>query len=479
MASLSYSKMGICSGAMADLSFSFSVVRVAQKVEDARQSSRPSPISRLPVELLCGIFHKYLEIPSKKPCADPDRHSTGPQVSRASHTDPSLLTQICSHWRNIALNLPTLWSTIFIREPKQSQLELTRLWLERAKEAPLSLAIWQTPVASEIDVDATWEILSEFVARSNQWKKIDFQLPSTVIPPFHQMMQDRNCNNLESIDFHVTEVVHPGLVMTSRENRWEAQLEDLWKTFLSSPSLRDVTWHCLPPGGPPSETVFSHLTSVNIAFDISVDDFLRILSLTPNLQRAQAALAIPSSHSSPSSPLSLASLHTLQLSTRIELSEILPKIIAPSLTNLNVVVDESIVSCGTVNPLQDFLQKSRCRLTSFTLVDRNISSEAVESCFDLPELQSLTYLRLEGKLPEKAVGHLLEAQNGSYTRMPLLQHIYVGTAWGRLVSTRWHSLPYGQPDDCEKMERFTMCSNRFHTTMDHEFQAMKDRGLPI
>ncbi|CAA7265697.1 unnamed protein product [Cyclocybe aegerita] len=479
MASFSYSKMDICSGAMADLSFTFSVVRVAPKAEEAHQSSRQSPISRLPVELLCGIFHKYVEIPSGKPCIDPDRYSTGPRVSRASHTDPSLLTQICSHWRSIALNLPTLWSTIFIRQPKQSQLELTRLWLERAKEAPLSLAIWQTPVATEIDAEAAWEILSEFVARSDQWKKIDFQLPSAVILPFHQMMQDRKCDNLESIDFHATEVVHPGLVMTSRENRWDDQLEDLWKTFLSSPSLSDVTWRRLPPGGPPSDTVFSHLTSVNIAFDINVDDFLRILSLTPNLQRAQVALAIPSLQSSPSSPLSLKSLHTLQLSTRLKLSEILPKITAPSLTNLNIVVDESIASCSTLNPLQDFLQRSRCRLTTFTLVDRNIPSEAVESSLDFPELQSLTYLRLEGKLPEKAASHLLETQNGSYTRMPLLQHIYVGTAWARLVSSRWHSLPRDQPDDCEKMERFTRCSNRFHTSMDHEFQAMKDRELPI
>ncbi|CAK5265892.1 unnamed protein product [Mycena citricolor] len=100
-----------------------------------------SPLRRLPVELVEEIFSACL--PVARNC-----------VMSATEA-PVILGRVCRSWRTISLTMPRLWSRLHIVEPtrpfnspygvfesKLSQrLEVTKTWLERSGECPLSISL--------------------------------------------------------------------------------------------------------------------------------------------------------------------------------------------------------------------------------------------------------------------------------------------------------------------------------------------------
>ncbi|KAK7057935.1 hypothetical protein R3P38DRAFT_2843725 [Favolaschia claudopus] len=85
-----------------------------------------TPIRRVPDDILGEIF---AALSFKAP-------------NRVGTPDGLLVTQVCSHWRNVALNNPRVWSSFVFRlngkEDSHRHLELT---LERCKAAPLFVAV--------------------------------------------------------------------------------------------------------------------------------------------------------------------------------------------------------------------------------------------------------------------------------------------------------------------------------------------------
>ncbi|KAJ7595981.1 hypothetical protein C8J56DRAFT_392847 [Mycena floridula] len=81
-----------------------------------------SPISRLPVELLGSIF------------AECDNDNDG----RLTLCD---ITSVCFLWRAVALSMPTLWSTIDIRDPLPWHVPMVKLWAQRSGDVTLKIHI--------------------------------------------------------------------------------------------------------------------------------------------------------------------------------------------------------------------------------------------------------------------------------------------------------------------------------------------------
>ncbi|KAF6745556.1 hypothetical protein DFP72DRAFT_47674 [Ephemerocybe angulata] len=90
-----------------------------------RRRNGLSPISQLPTELMCKIFH--LSIQTIEWARKPNRHEEARRsISHVSHG-----------WRTVALEWPKLWSEIHIRDrTKVENLDLVRT---RAKDLPLSI----------------------------------------------------------------------------------------------------------------------------------------------------------------------------------------------------------------------------------------------------------------------------------------------------------------------------------------------------
>ena len=83
---------------------------------------------RLPPEILSEIFVRCL----------PEKTSFDPLLA------PTVLTHVCHDWRTIALNSPRLWSMIIVPDWQSlpsGLLDLFKLWVARAGEAPLDVEI--------------------------------------------------------------------------------------------------------------------------------------------------------------------------------------------------------------------------------------------------------------------------------------------------------------------------------------------------
>ncbi|KAJ7187349.1 hypothetical protein C8R46DRAFT_288122 [Mycena filopes] len=108
--------------------------------DDSEQDPIPYPVLTLPNEIVSEIFISFL----------PPYPECPPWTKSLS---PSLLTQICGKWREIALSTPELWrASAFhldippdprLRAARRAQLEPSRCqaWLERSRACPLSLQL--------------------------------------------------------------------------------------------------------------------------------------------------------------------------------------------------------------------------------------------------------------------------------------------------------------------------------------------------
>ncbi|KAG8721227.1 hypothetical protein FRC09_008229 [Ceratobasidium sp. 395] len=104
------------------------------------------PINTLPPEILSHIFSL---LTSSATCVDDKRYRStkyyhGP---RCYHLYPLVaIPAVCSRWRHLAVSTPSFWSHIDVDQQatgknRENVLPRTRLWLERARDAPISLHI--------------------------------------------------------------------------------------------------------------------------------------------------------------------------------------------------------------------------------------------------------------------------------------------------------------------------------------------------
>ncbi|KAF7309202.1 F-box domain-containing protein [Mycena kentingensis (nom. inval.)] len=93
-----------------------------------------SPVHAIPVEILGEIFLQYLPVYPVCP----------PILGDAS---PAKLGQICSHWRNIAHSMPSLWRAVALMHcgappaAKEAELEMAGVWLQRSAPQPVAVAL--------------------------------------------------------------------------------------------------------------------------------------------------------------------------------------------------------------------------------------------------------------------------------------------------------------------------------------------------
>ncbi|KAG1882786.1 hypothetical protein F4604DRAFT_1921382 [Suillus subluteus] len=86
-----------------------------------------STLWRLPAEVLSQIFAHCL----------PNRH----RLSPASKAAPMLLTRICRRWREVAVDMSSLWQRLNVRKDWQRAAFCYESWLKRSRGRPLSLEL--------------------------------------------------------------------------------------------------------------------------------------------------------------------------------------------------------------------------------------------------------------------------------------------------------------------------------------------------
>lgn len=130
-------------------------------------------IHRLIPELLANIFLQG--------------HYSSPNYIHGSirrYGMPLIFTQVCKHWRAIALSTPELWSSLgYTLSPVtgphgEMQAAMVTQWLDRAKSRPLSL--WLR--CSSSFVSSTHPVLTACISFCHQWQHVDLSLPMAARP---------------------------------------------------------------------------------------------------------------------------------------------------------------------------------------------------------------------------------------------------------------------------------------------------------
>ncbi|KAJ8514623.1 hypothetical protein ONZ45_g7850 [Pleurotus djamor] len=110
-------------------------LRVDIRTLEGYVNARLLVVSRLPSEVLSIIF-EYVAI-------------LGSPLHKKPYAPRLRASQVCRLWRNVAINTPRLWNSIY----SHSKLDLAKLFLERSKSTPLYINTIDTP---NTDLLALW-----------------------------------------------------------------------------------------------------------------------------------------------------------------------------------------------------------------------------------------------------------------------------------------------------------------------------------
>ena len=116
------------------------------------------PFDKLPTELLVKIFHQA-------------RTDNVLDDWNAKYPHPVALSQVCRHWRKVALGAPTLWTDIRIVQcDKEKFREAARVYLERSKTCPIFLTWFSDLDQPYADIQGV--INNLIIPRAERWQRI-------------------------------------------------------------------------------------------------------------------------------------------------------------------------------------------------------------------------------------------------------------------------------------------------------------------
>ena len=402
-------------------------------------------VAEIPVEIICEIFEKFIEDDSQPNDDDPPPRPLAPHSCRS---DPTILGQICSRWRAVAIDLPKLWSNICIHNPKSSQVRLVNLWLARSANSPLYLKFDCNRQEDVCDLGAASLILTSFISRLEYWNKIDFRVPLQLLGTFLSMVE------VPKIPLFLQSCVFG--FNSSRGYRYKQhfgpQIDAIWKVLHTSPNLRRVNWGGAGAYNLPTHAPFHQLTHVETHFEFSTDDVLVFLSATPLIEELWISTITlpPKTTPEPSgSPLFLRHLRALIVSSRgITTCSLLSSLICPSLQSLrlnhNSLTGQPDQNLSELIP---FLRRSTCHLHTLKIADPHLSDAVLEFYLQSPIFLFLRYLWVTTDIVSDRIIYLLmkKTGDGSHQTLPRLEKLFLHVCettdglLSTMISSRWHN----------------------------------------
>ncbi|KAJ7665894.1 hypothetical protein DFH06DRAFT_1185329 [Mycena polygramma] len=131
---------------------------------------------------------------------------------------PVLLGRICSAWRDISLSTPRLWASLHVTEPAlysdyienalveqkvAQRVEITKTWLGRSGQYPLSLSLQCTLEYVHRPDSAlnTRRFIEALVPFASRWQHVDFTIPLSIVLTIMSHLE-ADTPLLETIAFH-------------------------------------------------------------------------------------------------------------------------------------------------------------------------------------------------------------------------------------------------------------------------------------
>ncbi|KAF8651624.1 hypothetical protein AX16_004665 [Volvariella volvacea WC 439] len=340
----------------------------------------PFTINALPIEVLCKIFKDV--VPDYLSWETPeDRHQLGIRGRR--YCTPTVIAQVCQHWRSIAVADPTLWSTITVRGAGWGALKHVQLYLARSGPTCL-LDIKHSCFERHLSWSAGGleAIIKLFTDNISRWRRVRFSYYKYWYPTL--LHAAASATNMVSASF--------------KFHYWGYQdFLDVWRLLEGSPALRELQlfdWDALHAAysfGP-----WNRLTRLRLP-SLEERILLDILKQSPNLKELWVKIQ-HAYHSNNFIPVVLPNLTDLYILSNYttHANTLLRRLETPSLRHLNLYRRHNRVNKKDVfNPdgIHDFLLKSQCQLQRLVLDDYFLGDSDLAKLFNntskLTSLQEL------------------------------------------------------------------------------------------
>ncbi|KAJ6589194.1 hypothetical protein B0H19DRAFT_232880 [Mycena capillaripes] len=303
-----------------DLERSISELRADKALVQHRLDSYKYPVLTLPNEIVSEIFVHFLPI--------------YPQYPPFSGTlSPTVLTQVCHEWREIALATPALWSAISLTTsavpPFERQLHISEIWLHRSRRSPLSIQIIDNSLRSRGP-----EIFAAVVDHQARCEHLKLHLVRSPLPALGEVFP-----LLRHLDLRLTTAV------------------DVF-TLHHAPLLRTVS---LNVGGVHKIVLpWAQLTSLQLCF-IYPSEYVPILQQTPNLVDCKLDIFFGGESDQPDITLPCVKALVLDNRWNEPLADgLLSTFLVPALQRLEI--SERILMPNPIQSLASFITKSSCQL---------------------------------------------------------------------------------------------------------------------
>lgn len=282
---------------------------------------------------------------------------------------------------------------------------MTNLFLSRSRSYPLSINLVHThePTGEESFHPETYAItdalLKLLLTHLCRWRSIKFAFLGEAQQSLLSLPQNSSAAPL-------LETVVLGL------RSWDTDSADrLWESIHSYPSVRQIAWRGYVPDFP-GHVPWTQLTDVCIDFQ-DITACLNVLKECRSLKTLDVSFYHDQPRTLPSfSDVTLDSLASLQIYTRIELGSLFDHLTFPSLKSLSI--NRTNNSPNDAQSLVSLLKRSTCRIESFSFAITSDESEEegqdeLMAYLIAPQLSSLLHLEINlvGKTQKQNVAELL------------------------------------------------------------------------
>ncbi|KAJ6501200.1 hypothetical protein C8R47DRAFT_970627 [Mycena vitilis] len=291
-----------------------------------------APVRRVPPELVCEIFSWTL--PRER------------QIRLGIVTQPPwYLGHISRSWRNIAVDLPTLWSSVDIYHSEHlphsmaSPLEMIQTQLIRSVNAPLHVNFrWciDEPVDAPLFFDA-------ILPHSNRWKSLHFICSQGCYNPLSHLLQPARgrLDRLEKLELRVSD--GPSAFLPLHND-----------IFSVAPRLRHVILNDIDYPNFSLPLIIPWEQIMHYRGAVSVQELADVLRSAPNLIGGAFWVGHPDVEVPSIAPITLPHLRQLY----IEQGGFLNNLTTPNLEHL---------TGDAAGPIFSLVQRSRCALSTLVL----------------------------------------------------------------------------------------------------------------
>ncbi|KAJ7840366.1 hypothetical protein B0H13DRAFT_2677002 [Mycena leptocephala] len=331
---------------------SLSALRNEKTRAQERLDSYKYPVLTLPNEIVSEIFMHFLPTYPRFP----------PLTGILS---PTILTQICRKWREIALGTPALWRIMSdsADPPFDLLAHVFNIWLNRSRSCPLSLQFGIRGMRDH-ELDMT-PVLEAMVPHRARWERLELYFLSTS---------------------HIPILGGPMPLLRYLELRLDPSAFGAAAVLIEAPLLRTVTLNA----NAASKVILPWVQLTSLAlFYVSPHECVPILQQTSNLVRCKLSIFDPHNNQ-PGPDLSLPYLESLTLT--VPFGTVSPRFletfIVPTLRHLEI--PECSLDADPIESLAAFISKSGCKLEELLIAGTG-SVPLSSYCNAFPSIRNISF----------------------------------------------------------------------------------------